>query len=282
MNELSKGLFKVFLVSLALFMLALFSVGTENHGYVAVVGIPFFIGLISSRWLRLRYLVYLPLSVSILIGLFFAVSVLNIGGFLCSAMFFIICGIPYIIGGVVGRSYLEQASDGKISLSVAPLFLLAMLEKEYITEWPEEEVVTQIEVPGKSQDVFEKLHFYEGSELTPPRILKIALPNPLRVEGNMFEEGAIVKCLYEEGHLVKKMTSVEENKLVAFDVIKQVNIEDRSVRLISGKISLEESGDKVIVTMTTRYVPKLGARLLWRQSERLIVKALHEHIGKEL
>lgn len=277
-----RAFFVLLIGYLALLIFAGYSVKTDNFGYVVMLGIPSFLGLFLSAWARLKPLTLGILIISALIGVITSVISLNIGGLLCTFIFFFIAGLPFLASALMGRLFLDKLSGGTLQLCIAPVFLLAIAENHFFDEWSEESVETEIAIAGTPTEIFKRLHFFEGSTLNPPLLLKLRLPTPIGVEGNMFVKGEDVRCIYEKGYLLKRITSVEDNKLIAFEVIEQHGIEDRSLTLTSGEIRLHQNGSEVIVKMTTRYQPKLGARLLWRQPEKLIVKTLHEHIARGL
>ena len=72
-------------------------------------------------------------------------------------------------------------------------------------------------------------------------------------------------CVYDGGRLVKRATAVEPTHRLVFDVIDQVNIEDKSIRLINGCFEFEAVGEgQTGARLSTRYTPKLTPRWLWR------------------
>ena len=61
-------------------------------------------------------------------------------------------------------------------------------------------------------------------------------------EGRVDGPGDTKRCVYESGHLVKRITDYQPGEPFGFDVIEQVGIEDRSAELhwgraVSGKRS---------------------------------------------
>ena len=79
------------------------------------------------------------------------------------------------------------------------------------------------------QQAWDLLMFYEEVDLEPPLFARIGLPHPLRTEGHIERVGDIKRCVYSSGYLRKRITRYEPGELVAFDVIEQVGVEDRSV-----------------------------------------------------
>ena len=121
--------------------------------------------------------------------------------------------------------------------------------------------------------------FYEEVTLEPPLFARIGLPHPLRTEGDIGGVGDIKRCVYSSGYLRKKITHYEPGRLLEFDVIEQVGVEDRSADLTRGSFAFEETSDgRTLLTLTTVYRPLLSARAAWRPFERSLAHVLHNHV----
>jgi hypothetical protein len=91
--------------------------------------------------------------------------------------------------------------------------------------------------------------------------------------------GDVVRCVYSEGQLRKRITVFEPGRRLAFDVIEQSGVEDRSAELRRGSFDFEALGDgRSRVTLTTVYRPLLTARTAWRPFEQQLAHVLHDHV----
>jgi hypothetical protein len=141
-------------------------------------------------------------------------------------------------------------------------------------------VATDATFAAGPEDVWQAIAFYEEIEHDPPPLLRLALPRPLRSEGRKGRVGGLVRCSYSKGYLVKRMTEVEENRLLAFDVVEQELRFGAGVRLLGGSVELEPLASRhTRLTMTTRYLSRrLHPRRLWVGLEEMLVHAFHRHV----
>jgi hypothetical protein len=129
-------------------------------------------------------------------------------------------------------------------------------------------------------DAWRAIVFYEEIEHRPPWLLRLALPRPLRSEGAKDAAGGIVRCTYESGYLLKRMTAVEEGRLLAFDVVEQHLDFGGGVELLGGGVSIDPLGsDRARVTLTTRYKrPWRPLDPVWAAIEERLVHGFHRHV----
>jgi hypothetical protein len=122
--------------------------------------------------------------------------------------------------------------------------------------------------------------FYEDIEHPSPWLLRLVLPRPVRSEGPKDVVGSVVRCTYEAGHLLKRITEVEPARRLAFDVIEQELRFGRGIRLLGGVVAIDPLGEATTrVTLTTRYVsPLLRPERLWLAVEARVVHAFHRHM----
>jgi hypothetical protein len=260
--------------------ICLYAVKSSNFGYVVIFGLPFLTGILTSRYINLPTVIKYVALLSLIIAVALSVIYMHLGGALCGVIFCILIGVPFIFGNLVGQLVTKKFSSTSLCFTFLPMLCLSHLETSGEAIAPVKSVTTIIEMEQTPEEVFSGMHFYEGSKLNPPTILSIHLPKPLRTEGSLFTAGSEVKCVYNKGYLVKHIVDVETNKRIYFKVVEQVNIENRSIDLVSGEIVLEETQNhQTLLKMTTSYRPKLSARLLWSPIEETIVHALHQHIA---
>ncbi len=129
------------------------------------------------------------------------------------------------------------------------------------------------------QQAWDSILFYEQVEHAPPWLLTLALPRPVRAEGSKAAVGDVQRCLYENGHLVKRVTRCQVGRELAFEVLDQHLHFERDVTLRDGAFGLEplDAGETRVV-LTTRYIRHLRPAWLWEPMERKILHTLHGHV----
>jgi hypothetical protein len=127
-------------------------------------------------------------------------------------------------------------------------------------------------------ELWERLMFYEQLDQRPPLLLRWLLPVPIRTVGDKSRVGDEVRCLYEGGYLIKRITTVEPGRVYAFDVIEQA-LAVGGLQLGGGEYRLADgpAGDTVM-TLSTRYASSRRPRWLWRPIEAAVCHAFHRHI----
>lgn len=159
---------------------------------------------------------------------------------------------------------------------IARLYRLAswLFAREAVREG----VVTRAHLNARPEMVWNHIMLYEEVPGQPPFLLRALLPHPVRTEGDKTRVGAMVRCAYKEGNLVKRIVSVEPPQLLQFDVIEQrLGIEGCTLTL-GGSYQIHPCEDAADVLLTTNYRAYLRPRFLWRPLEALMVGQLHNHI----
>ena len=141
-----------------------------------------------------------------------------------------------------------------------------------------EAVETVRHLNATPEEVWQGILLYEEVPRRPLWFLRIFLPRPIRTDGDKTRLGAIIRCTYDGGHLLKRITAVEPARLVRFDVLEQrLGIED-CVSMSQGSYEIRATGDGAEVLLTTHYRSRLRPRRLWRPLERYLAHQLHRHI----
>jgi hypothetical protein len=165
-----------------------------------------------------------------------------------------------------------------LMIFIAPV-LIAAMERAVSQPRDIETVVTSLNIPSPAGRAWNALMFYEEVRHRPPWLLRYGLPRPLFARGSTQNIGDTKVCNYTKGHLTKRVTQREPEKLLAFDVIEQDRIETDSVRLTGGSFRfIPLSSNLTRVDLATSFEPKLGPRWVWRPFERLAVHTLHRHV----
>lgn len=140
-------------------------------------------------------------------------------------------------------------------------------------------VVTRMSLAGSPTRVWEALALYEEIDERPPLHLRLLLPVPLRNEGQISEIGDEAKCLYEGGHLLKRITQIQQGHLYEFEVAEQELSVGGGMRLAGGSYTLRELPDgRTEVALQTRYVSTKWPRWFWKPLERLVCHWFHRYL----
>jgi hypothetical protein len=141
-----------------------------------------------------------------------------------------------------------------------------------------DDVSTSFEFLASSEAVWQCLMFYEDVPRRPRPLLRLFLPLPLRSQGDKRSPGSFVRCSYERGHLIKRITNVEPARLLSFEVVEQGLGVERYGRAHWGSYELEPCGGGTRLTLTTAYSGLMRPRWLWRPLERYLCHRMHDHI----
>ena len=147
------------------------------------------------------------------------------------------------------------------------------------TTRPTTTVVTRLAVAASPARVWETLMFYEQIDARPPVHLRLLLPVPIRTEGPKSAVGDEALCLYEGGHLVKRVTEVDVHRHFGFEVVAQELAVGGGMRLSGGWYELRElPGGKTEVELATRYEGGKRPRWMWKPIEAAVCHSFHRHI----
>ena len=141
-----------------------------------------------------------------------------------------------------------------------------------------DQVTTHLRLGAAPEIVWTALMFYEDVPRRPWLLLRLFLPRPVRSEGNKQQVGCLVRCTYDRGHLIKRITAVEPARLLRFEVVEQHLGIESSVQTRDGSYQLRGIPGGTEVVLTTRYRGLLWPRFLWRPLERYLGRCLHHHI----
>ena len=144
---------------------------------------------------------------------------------------------------------------------------------------PMTSIVTRLRFAVSSERAWEALLFYEQIDRRPPLHLRLLLPVPIRTEGRKSEVGDEARCLYEEGHLVKRVTHIERGRRYEFEVVEQALSVGGGMKLSGGSYVLRELREgRTEVTVGTRYASPRRPRWLWKPLEAFVCHMFHRHI----
>jgi hypothetical protein len=140
-------------------------------------------------------------------------------------------------------------------------------------------VVTRGRITVTPARVWHSLMFYEQIAGPPPLHLRLLLPMPIRSGGSKLAVGDQATCLYEGGHLLKRVTQIESCRLYEFAVVEQKLALPGGVLLCGGSYVLRElPGLHTELAVTTRYVSRRSPRWLWKPIEVTVCHLFHRHL----
>lgn len=119
---------------------------------------------------------------------------------------------------------------------------------------------------------------YEEVPRRPPFPLRALLPHPVRTVGDKARVGGTVRCVYQAGDLVKRITTVEPASLLQFEVVEQNLGVENCILTLGGSYRISPCGDEADVVLITNYRAYLRPRPIWRPLELFLVRQLHCHI----
>ncbi|HYF14971.1 MAG TPA: hypothetical protein VD971_07870 [Phycisphaerales bacterium] len=232
------------------------------------------------------WLGWLLLIVFVGVAFLLMVISMNLGGVFCGLMLAGVVVVPITgaIGlGVALRKALRRSSFSQrwylpVLLVSAALLICYALDGPPPRR-PVETVTTQREVGVPAARAFAALQFYEEVHANPPWILRVGLARPLHVRRHPPAEGDVRTCVYNKGHITKRVDEVVAGRRLAFTVTDQQIGYERDVRLAGGSFEFEPVGpERCVVRLRTSYEGRLGPRFAWRWGEALAIRTLHNHV----
>jgi hypothetical protein len=140
-------------------------------------------------------------------------------------------------------------------------------------------VITRRSFDHPPERLWRSLMFYEQIDAPPPLYLRLLLPTPVRSEGAKTAVGDVATCLYEGGHLLKRVTRIEPSRLYEFSVVEQKLDIGAGLQLSGGSYALHALPQgRTEVAVTTLYRGGRWPRALWRPVEALVCHLFHHHL----
>jgi hypothetical protein len=256
---------------------------TQSFGFTFVVGAPFVAGFVIGRFVKVRLVVQVVYAVVVLASIVAAAYTVNLAGLVCGVVFGAIATFPLLAGVLVGAQLAGKLGATSSAACVVVMAVLIPLEPAALPAPQVETVRTERTFAMSAHEAFSRITFYEDTSRMPPKLLRIALPRPVRTVGEASKVGDRPRCIYDSGYIVKEITAVEPDRFYAFKVLEQKGVEEHAVTLLGGSFRLSKvDATHTDVELTTRYRPKLTARIAWRPFEQAVIRALHEHVLEEM
>ena len=256
-------------------------------GWSLFLGVPIGVGAILGYGCRLRALPIVVLGVFAVAGIVIVIATKELAGLFCAYTLGIILLIPTGFGIVIGilikyllhRSAWDQRSFLPWILIVSFPYLMLTVELNVPRRTEFATIRTKLTVDATAKEAWDAIMFYEEVEHRPPMLLNLALPKPIRSVGSKNREGEIVRCIYDRGILVKRISRVVPEEQLVFDVMYQKLHFEKDVELKDGSFNLSERIDgKTDIVLATRYERKLSPAWIWQPIETKVVHTLHEHV----
>lgn len=268
-------------------------------GWGIFIAVPFMLGaLVGYRPSPQRRVGLVLLQIVGLICMLLLVLLLMAGelaGVFCGLILILIFLVPTLgrfYFGIIGSRLLALILKGTrfsqrehlpviLGLLLLP-GVVHLAERAFAPPTDIETVQTEQLVPLGQMQAWDRWVFYEEVEHDRPLLLRLGLPTPSHVQGQINDFGDQQVCVYTgDARLVKKATQVEPGKRLAFDVVGQHHFENNSIRLIDGSFDFAAvNPSETRVTLTTRFEPLLRPRILWRPIEHTFAHELHSHVLK--
>lgn len=262
----------------------------HNMGWALFFAIPISLGMIvgflvpAQKW-AMSWLI-LVLIGSVVAGLFG----MGIVGIFCGVTVGLVFVLPMALGAWMGKKLrfllVKKGMNvwgGQRYFCVAVLAFLPLISSDIEQRFPRpveiNEVSTSRTLRAPAVKVWRAVAFYEEVKHEPPFLLKLALPRPIRSFGDKTHAGNRVRCVYNKGYLVKRITKVEKERLLTFDVVEQHLHFEHDLRLRDGSFIMQPlDATHTRVVLTTRYERLTHPWWLWRWPEEVILHTMHEHV----
>src|SRR3989454_1233871 len=265
------------------------------------LGVPFTIGYISSYIYNYNY--SRPAGQSIMIALASvtiaagALVVFALEGVVCVAMALPIALAIAFPGAVLGRMIARRgvhAGTGAGMALIVPLFIGV----EPRAEPPVHEVVTVVEIAAPPEVVWR--YVVSFPDLRPPTeaLFRAGVAAPMRARIDGRGVGAIRYCDFTTGSFVEPITAWDENRLLAFDIVRQAPpIREWSpyrdvnpphlagyFRATHGEFRLAAlgGGSRTRLEGRTSYVVEMFPQSYWTLAADRIVAAIHGRVLRHI
>ena len=197
----------------------------ETYGVTLFVGTPFLQGLVVGWAFNRRSIntdgqttSVVVLSVT-LVGA--ALALFALEGVVCIAMAFPIAILVAMLGGKIGRE-IAIRSGTMTGMATALLVLPAgSVIDRAASNAPLYEVVTAVDVRAPAQTVWKHVVEFDEIDGQPEWYFRTGIAYPIRATIDGKGVGAIRRCEFSTGAFVEPITTWDEPRLLAFDVIAQ-------------------------------------------------------------
>lgn len=258
-------------------------------GWSLFFAVPVSFGALLGYACRLQTWGFAVLGILATLSVIFLLITFNLAGLFCGFTLGLIFLIPMFAGlmcGVFLRVVLIASRWDHAwyfrwyvwLIAASPL--IGQLIEDRVPHRREIAVIeTGLTIDATPEEAWNAIMFYEDVEHSPPWLLHLALPKPIRSEGNKQRPGEIVTCFYDCGEIKKRISTVEQPRRLAFDVVSVQMRSENYANLKEGSFEIVPVGErKSRITLTTRFERKLRPALIWEPIERRVIHTLHGHV----
>jgi hypothetical protein len=262
---------------------------TGDMGYALFFSVPVSFGAILGYATRMQTWALVSVAVIAIASVIFCLVSMNLAGIFCGVTLGAIFLVPTFIGlicGVLLRTILIACKWDHAWYFRWYVWLIAAAPvglQQIESSLPRREdiaiVETGLTVDATPEEAWKAIMFYEEVEHAPPWLLHLALPQPIRSEGNKQQEGEIVRCFYNCGTISKRISRVQRPRRLDFEVAQAIMRSENYANLKDGSFRIDPVGSRQSrITLTTRYERKLRPAWIWEPIERKVIHTLHEHV----
>jgi hypothetical protein len=264
----------------------LLAYGFGNWGSAVWIGVPVMMGCLLGYRCRARWYAYPLLGIAAFVIVLLGMMSLSLAGVFCGMMLAAIFMGPLLAGAFAGwllRTILKSSGfSHRDYLPVLGMLSVPVIWGAIEGRPPEvvvEDVSTQMVFHAPAARAWDAIVFFEEVKNPPPWILRVGLARPLYTRGSARAVGDVKICVYNKGHITKRIRTVEPSRFLGFEVIEQQIGYERDIRLVGGSFAFAPLGtEDTLVTLTTTYRPRLAPRFCWRRGEALAIHTLHRHV----
>jgi uncharacterized membrane protein YhaH (DUF805 family) len=282
--------------------LVLISFGTQyllTYAWGLFLGVPFLMGFVASWYVNRRGVVSAKRAVNASGAALILTGIALIGmafeGLICLAMAFPLAAPFAIAGALVARAILKgigrpQAAPGAFTACIALLPVMMVGERAAKMEPPVNAVTTSIVIDAPVDVVWRNVIAFPP--LAPPEeaIFKAGVAYPIAGQIVGSGVGAVRYCRFSTGDFVEPITTWDENRLLAFNVVAQPpslrelspweivppHIEKNYMRSQHGQFRLTAlDAHRTLLEGTTWYQNYLWPQQYWREWSDGIVHRIH-------
>ena len=258
-------------------------------GWSLFIAVPICLGAILGYACRVQTWAFAVLGILAIASVVFALISMELAGIFCGFTLGILFLVPTFLGvlcGVILRMFLIAGNWDHAWYFrwyvwlIAALPLIGQQMEDRFPRRTEIAVIkTGLTIEATPQEAWNAIMFYEDVEHAPPWLLHLALPQPIRSEGNKQKEGEVVTCFYNCGEIKKRISKVDAPRQLAFDVIDIQMRSENYAKLQDGRFEIEPVGEKQSrITLTTRFERKLHPSFFWEPIEHKVIHTLHGHV----
>ena len=258
-------------------------------GWSLFIAVPICLGAILGYACRVQTWAFAVLGILAIASVVFALISMELAGIFCGFTLGILFLVPTFLGvlcGVILRMLLIAGNWDHAWYFrwyvwlIAALPLIGQQMEDRFPRRTEIAVIkTGLTIDATPQEAWNAIMFYEDVEHAPPWLLHLALPQPIRSEGNKQKEGEVVTCFYNCGEIKKRISKVDAPRQLAFDVIDIQMRSENYAKLQDGRFEIEPVGEKQSrITLTTRFERKLHPSFFWEPIEHKVIHTLHGHV----